>query len=229
MLDRGLWVAFEGADGVGKSATMAMVGQTLKAALPDLEIIQTTHPGSTPLGKHLRQLVRNPQSINDSIEIDPLSEQLLMVVDHTNFVRTILEPALARGAIVLADRCNLISGLVYGMAAGLNATQLNSIFHLAGQRRVDTIYIMRCGHSIRRQRLRERHARSHTDLDRFERRRGVVEIYDNLLTGPPERTVLVNRIAALDNIKYIDSTPTLTHVAAELCADIRKLITSNST
>src|SRR4051812_21385176 len=106
----GLWVVFEGPDGVGKTTTMVAVAKALRTALPNTEVIETKHPGSTKLGQHLRELVKYPE--RHGLEIDPLTSQMLMFADHTNFKHTLLLPALERGAIVLADRCDLISGLV---------------------------------------------------------------------------------------------------------------------
>ena len=72
-MSNGLYVIFEGNEGTGKTSTMAAVAEALKDRL---EIRQTHHPGSTPLGKHLRKLVKHPVEIDPEIEIDPLSRQL---------------------------------------------------------------------------------------------------------------------------------------------------------
>jgi dTMP kinase len=225
MLERGLWVALEGPDGVGKTTTLEAVADQLSVARPDIEIVRTRHPGATPLGRHLRQLVKSPAEINPEIRLGSLSEQLLMIVDHINFKDLVLEPALARGAIILADRCDLISGLVYGMASGLSPLQLNSLFNLAARPRLDRLYVLTCPIELAKKRLIERQA---DRLDKFERLDGVMDIYRTLLSkSAQERLVLLNRIVALENVKYIDTCPSIEEVARSISADVLRLVAAS--
>jgi len=221
MLERGLWIVLEGPDGVGKTTAMDAVASQLAAARPDLEIIKTRHPGATPLGRHLRQLVRAPADINPEIKLGALAIQLLMVVDHINFKDLVLEPALNRGAIVLADRCDLISGLVYGSASGLSPLQINSLFNLAARPRLDRLYVLTCPVELAKERLQ---ARQGNRLDEFERLDGVMDIYRTLLSkSSQERLVLLNRVVALENVKYIDSCPPADDVARAISTDVLRL------
>jgi len=213
---KGLWVVFEGPDGVGKSTTMQAVAVSLRKRLPDIEIVETKHPGSTPLGKHIRELVKHPERFG--FEIDPLSSQMLMFTDHINFKNTLLQPALDRGAIVLADRCDLVSGLVYGAATGLDQSQINALMQLACVPRIDLLYILRCSRDVQEQRLSSREV-----TDRFEAenvRSRVNQAYERLMTSSTERTILVNRIVALDNIKYVESDQSLEMMAARIAGEL---------
>lgn len=214
----GLWVVFEGPDGGGKTTTVRAVAELLTKKLPDIEILTTRHPGSTPLGQHIRTIVKDPEK--HGFELDALSTQMLMFTDHINFKHTMLLPALERGAIVLADRCDLISGLVYGAATGLDTTQLNSLMTLACGPKVDLLYVLWCTPEVQEERLLKRDV-----TDRFEAqalRQQVNQVYAHLYTGPAERTILVNRIVALDNVKYIDSNWPVDIIAGTIAGLISK-------
>ncbi len=215
-MPKGIWIVLEGPDGAGKSTTMIAVADALRTKLPNVEIITTKHPGSTKLGQHIRELVKHPEKFG--VEIDPLSSQMLMFTDHINFKTTVLEPAIRRGAIVLADRCDLISGLVYGESTGLNLKQVGMLMNLACVPRIDMLYILRCNNDVQEKRLAHREA-----SDRFEEktlRHKVNEAYLKLLTGPAERTIMVGKIVALENVQFLDTAAQLPTIVDKVVKDI---------
>ncbi len=216
-MSNGLWVVFEGADGTGKSTTMEEVARILRLRLHDVEVIETKHPGSTLLGAHIRELIKNPTL---GMNIDPLSAQMLMFTDHINFKNTLLKPALERGAIVLADRCSLISGQVYGKATGVNQTQLNLLMQLAYNPKIDMLYILQCADEVQAQRLSRR---STADVfEAIEIRKNINEAYNNLMTASAESAIMTNRIVPLDSIKYIDTNQQTYRVTDQICNEICK-------
>ena len=71
------------------------------------------------------------------------------------------------------------------------------------------------------------------ELDYYERKShefyGKVEsIYNNLITGPPERTVMVNHSVALDNVIYVDATLALGAVVNIIADDLAEVIRSKT-
>ena len=92
----GVFVAFEGGDGAGKTTQIRSAAQWLG----DLghEVVTTREPGGTPLGAHLRELVLHGDPVT------PRAEALLFAADRAHHVATVVRPALARGAVVLQDR-----------------------------------------------------------------------------------------------------------------------------
>ena len=64
-MQQGTYVIFEGNEATGKSSTMKAVAEAMKDRLPAK---LTHHPGSTPLGAHLRKLVKYPKEIDPEIE-----------------------------------------------------------------------------------------------------------------------------------------------------------------
>lgn len=225
-MSKGLWIVVEGPDGVGKTTCVNNIERLLMRSMPDLEVINTKHPGATRLGAHIRNLTKNPDAY-DVGDIDSLSHQLLMAVDQIHFNNFILEPALDRGAVVLADRCNLVSGIIYGSATGLSLPQINAVLTLACRFRVDRLYVLKCGRDIIEERIRGRAGKA----DRFESsprfRTRVSELYDTLLSGTPEEAVLLNKIVGLENVKYINADRSEEEVTIEVVKDLRELIKSH--
>lgn len=94
---RGKLFSFEGLDGVGKSTQIALVRAWLEATGRDVEVVR--EPGGTPVGEGVRRLVLHEAQIEDG-----RAEFLLFAAARAELVTTRIRPALARGAVVLADR-----------------------------------------------------------------------------------------------------------------------------
>ena len=94
-MTRGLFISFEGIDGAGKSTHIARVAELFRQA--DKAVVLTREPGGTPVSEKLRELVLHEP-------MDPLTEALLMFAARREHLVQVIEPALARGQVVLCDR-----------------------------------------------------------------------------------------------------------------------------
>lgn len=113
----GLFVAFEGGEGVGKSTQVAAAAAWLRGL--GHEVVETREPGGTPLGDELRRLLLDPDS-----HITPRAEALLYAADRAQHVESVIRPALDAGRVVLTDRY-VDSTLAYqGAGRGLADTRL---------------------------------------------------------------------------------------------------------
>jgi dTMP kinase len=92
---KGLFVSFEGIDGAGKSTHIEALAAALRSR--GRTVVLTREPGGTPLAEKLRAL-----ALNDPM--DPLTEALLMFAARRDHLLQVIEPALARGDVVLCDR-----------------------------------------------------------------------------------------------------------------------------
>lgn len=94
-MTRGLFISFEGIDGAGKSTHIDRVAQLFRDA--GRAVVLTREPGGTPLSEKLRELVLHEP-------MDALTEALLMFAARREHLVQVIEPALARGDVVLCDR-----------------------------------------------------------------------------------------------------------------------------
>ena len=104
----GLFISFEGGDGVGKTTQIRILADLLAAA--DVDHVLTREPGGTGLGGAIRELLLHGG------DIAPRAEALLYAADRAHHVATRIRPALERGAVVLTDRY-LDSSVAYQGAA----------------------------------------------------------------------------------------------------------------
>ena len=95
---KGLFIAFEGGEGSGKSTQTKL----LKDWLEDEghSVVLTREPGGTPLGKDLRDILLS----HSTGQISPRSEALLYAADRAHHVYSVIRPALEAGDIVITDR-----------------------------------------------------------------------------------------------------------------------------
>jgi len=111
----GSFITFEGIDGAGKSSHLEPVAARLRAH--GREVIRTREPGGTPLAEALRTFVLEQP-------MDAETETLLVFAARRDHLRTLIEPALARGAIVLCDRYTDATFAYQGAGRGVDPHML---------------------------------------------------------------------------------------------------------
>jgi dTMP kinase len=89
------FISFEGIDGAGKSTHIEGLAQWFKSR--GHVVTLTREPGGTPLAEKFREL-----ALRESM--DPLTEALVMFAARREHLVQVIEPALARGEVVLCDR-----------------------------------------------------------------------------------------------------------------------------
>jgi dTMP kinase len=95
---RGLFIAFEGGEGAGKSTQVRLLCEWLTAqgrtARPTFE------PGGTPAGAAVRAIVLDRAHTG----LSPRAEVLLYAADRAQHAHAVLRPALGAGEVVVTDR-----------------------------------------------------------------------------------------------------------------------------
>ena len=89
------FISFEGIDGAGKSTHIDGLAQWFESR--GHVVTLTREPGGTPLAEKFREL-----ALHESM--DPLTEALVMFAARREHLVQVIEPALARGEVVLCDR-----------------------------------------------------------------------------------------------------------------------------
>lgn len=114
----GLFISFEGIDGAGKSSHIGALADVFRAQ--GRVVTLTREPGGTPLAEKLRQLL-----LNDAM--DPLCEALLMFAARRDHLQQVIEPALARGEVVISDRFTDATFAYQGGGRGFDLTVLRTL------------------------------------------------------------------------------------------------------
>jgi dTMP kinase len=94
----GLFIAFEGGDGAGKSTQAAALAGALESR--GVKVLRTREPGGTPIGEKLRSLVLD----HGHGHIDARTEALIFAASRAAHADQVILPALERGDVVLTDR-----------------------------------------------------------------------------------------------------------------------------
>ena len=92
-----MFISFEGIEGSGKSTLL----ENLKKYYlkKELEVLFTKEPGGTELGKDIRGILLNTESL-----ISSEAELLLLMADRIEHVTTIINPNLKKNKIIFCDR-----------------------------------------------------------------------------------------------------------------------------
>lgn len=103
------FIIFEGVDGSGTTTQATFLAGVLRTR--GFRVHQTREPSVSRIGKLVREELTDS---DDSVNHDSLA--LLFAADRLDHVRRVIQPALARGEIVICDRY-LLSSIAY---QGLN-------------------------------------------------------------------------------------------------------------
>ncbi len=122
---RGLFLAFEGVEGSGKSTQVRRLAAYLVAQ--GIAALVAREPGSTPLGERIRETTLN----DPDLVIPARSELFLMLAARAAFVEQVVLPALERGQVVIADRFELSTLAYQGAGRGLPLGEVRRCNRLA--------------------------------------------------------------------------------------------------
>src|SRR5215218_4010900 len=113
---RGPFITFEGSEGCGKSTQIQLLAEKVREL--GREVVITREPGGTEIGEQLRHLLQFSKSGHG---MTAEAELLLFAASRAQLVRELIEPALSRGDVVLADRFHDSTAVYQGVARRLDA------------------------------------------------------------------------------------------------------------
>ena len=162
---RGVFISFEGPEGSGKSTQAAILCERLRAEGRD--VVTAREPGGTAIGEAVRRIL---QSGVEGEIIQPESEVFLFAACRAQLVRSVIEPALARGAWVVCDRFIDSTTAYQGYGREFDVDAILRINDFAvGSTMPDLTLLLDVEVEIGFERLAVRHRENHTECDRIER------------------------------------------------------------
>lgn len=111
----GIFITFEGDDGVGKSTHVARLADALRAL--GFDVLCLREPGNTRIGEKLRAVLLDA----DNVEMTDECELLIYEAARAQLVREVLVPALQAGKVVICDRFTDSTCAYQAVGRGLDA------------------------------------------------------------------------------------------------------------
>lgn len=185
---RSLFFSFEGIDGSGKSTQARLLAEALQAL--GHAVTRVREPGGTPLGESIRSLLLSPEA-----QISARAELLLFAAARAQLVESVIEPSLASGVHVIADRFTDSTEAYQGAGRGLQETlpvpiaRLNTLATMG--REPDRTYLIAISLNESQRRLSRRHMDRMEATDASFRERVAAEYRDISERNP-------DRVLALD-------------------------------
>lgn len=152
----GILLAVDGVDGAGKDTQLAKLMAYLRETYPERESLLVKAPYDKGIGGILRRIALGqpvagyelvhrelhdvetgrPYTASNMVFTSPFSEGIvpdalvsrwLLFTEYLNTYRTVVAPALARGAIVVNNRSHFTSNYAYGVAMGVPLEELEPV------------------------------------------------------------------------------------------------------
>lgn len=202
----GLFLSFEGIDGSGKTTQVNLLATALRER--GREVVSLREPGGTALGEQIRGLLLN-KSEDPPV---PQAELLLFAAARAQIVRTQVQPALERGAVVILDRFVDATYAYQGFGRGLPLDQILALETIAAgilPARTWFLDLEPAEAARRRQARGEAADRMESETDRFRAK---------VREGYLERTRLDP-----DRVKLLDASRSKEEIAASILEDALSL------
>lgn len=193
-----VFITFEGIEGSGKTTQLRKLAERLPSA------VVTKEPGGTPIGDRIRAILLDPQSTG----MDATTELFLYAASRRQHVAELIQPALARGGVVLCDRYTDSTLAYQGFGRRLDLDELRTLNDWATARLVPDLTLLfdlaeEAG--LRRARSRNDASAALQDESRFEAEdlrfhRRVREGYLSLAKAEPQRWAIVDGDGTPDEV-----------------------------
>jgi dTMP kinase len=192
----GLFISFEGIDGVGKSTQADLLETWLQGK--GKTVVRTLEPGGTEVGVEIRKILLHHRG-----DLAPRAEAALFAADRAHHVASKIRPALSRGEIVITDRYFDSSVAYQGAGRELSQTEVRdlSIWAVGGLLPDLTVLL-----DLPADVARNRRNGSGTEPDRlesekiefFERAR---QAYLDLAKAEPNRFLVIDASATVEQMQ----------------------------
>lgn len=200
----GIFITFEGVDGVGKTTQIQRLQRYLQEQ--GRNVLVTREPGGSDLGTNLRNIL-----LHSTSDISVKAEALLFAADRAQHVYEVIRPALERGDVVISDRY-IDSSLAY-QASGreLSLEEIRSMSMWGTDSLLpDRTYLLDLDPKISHTRLQHDEDRMEAAGEDFQKRTRLAFL--ELAQKEPER------------IHVVDAAQSIEEVWQHICADVNTLL-----
>ena len=195
----GVFITFEGMDGSGKSTQIRRLAARLREQ--GRTVLETAEPGGTPIGSQIRQILLDSKNYT----LAPATELLLYFASRAQNFAEWIEPALARGEVVLSDRFTDSSLAYQGCGRGLGSETVLALDRIACRGlKPDLTLLIDIDLSTSLSRAEARNLRA-SRSDRMEQQAAafyekVREAYLSLAASEPRRFRIIDGRAGVDEV-----------------------------
>lgn len=194
----GLFISFEGIDGVGKSTQADLLEAWLTQQ--NKEVIRTLEPGGTDVGVEIRKILLHHKG-----DLAPRAEAALFAADRAHHVASKIRPALEQGKIVITDRYFDSSVAYQGAGRDLSRTEVRdlSLWAVGGLLPNLTVLL-----DLPADEARARRNSSGTEPDRLEKEKTeffetVRSAYLDLANAEPDRFLVVDASVTVEQMQEV--------------------------
>ncbi|HYH07596.1 MAG TPA: dTMP kinase [Thermoanaerobaculia bacterium] len=198
-MTNGVFITFEGIEGSGKTTQQQRLAAYLRER--GRTVVTTKEPGGTPLADRIRAILLDSASV-----IDPIAEVFLFAASRRQHTTEIIEPALARGEVVLCDRYADSTLAYQGFGRLIDLDRLRTLNDWATDAlKPDVTLLYDLPEETGVRRAVSRNASAEQDEGRFEAEdprfhRRVREGYRALAVAEPARFALIDADANIDDV-----------------------------
>ena len=197
----GLFITFEGGEGVGKSTQITRIADKLRAK--GFDVLATREPGGSPGAEAVRHVL-----LSGAAEpFGPKMEALLFAAARSDHVEQVIRPAVERGAIVLCDRFLDSSRVYQGVTGNLDPAFVRALEKVAINGMMpDMTLILDVDPQLGMQRAMAR--RGEGVADRYEKEDLAVhqrrrEAYLAIAAAEPERCIVIDASGKPEQVETV--------------------------
>lgn len=195
IMQKGIFITFEGNDGSGKTTISTKVYETLKNK--GYPVLYTREPGGIEIAEQIRSIILNP----NNTEMDARTEALLYAASRRQHLIEKVLPALKQGKIVLCDRF-IDSSLAYqgvGRNIGMKEVFDMNAFAIEGHMPDVTIFLsvsLKTG----MKRVAQRGNLDRMDQESMEFHKRVAEGYESVKLKYADRMVMIDAEQEMEKV-----------------------------
>ncbi len=203
----GLFIAFEGPDGSGKSTQARRLAAWLRAR--GYPVTETHEPGGTSLGDRVRDIILDP----GGPPATALATSFLLSASRTQLVEEVIQPALARAEIVIADRYADSTIAYQSWGGGVPIDLIRQLTAIAtGGLRPDLVVYVDVPAEVGMARVQARGKANRLDAEALEFHRRVRTGYQTLIDQEPDRWAPIDGTQSCEEVERRIRAAVLTRI-----------------